>query len=297
MPGVSGHPQSSNPPIVRLSIGDWPDSDLFPVALTGLPGDADGSRERSPDADVLHLVSQNIGRVVLLVDEHELDARGLRGLPAILRGVGMELVWRPISSRPAPELLYEICGWVRDPPYRASMALMAVSTKGRAAMVAACAIDEDGVGVEKCMDIVRQYAGADALRPKYRRGILAYARYWRSLPPTEGTVLRGIRNRDLRGCMLPPQYAPWFPDINAIALTFNAYERIGTLEVLNSIVTTLHREFGKHGSLRPGHTLSELRGALFALQRGYHHEGDGPEPHDMPFIWSLIDAIRKAARS
>lgn len=292
MPGVSDHPQSPNPEIFWIPIGDGPDATAFQTALTGLPGIQD-----SPlDADVLHLLAQNVGRMVLLASAAELASHGVADLPAALRRFGIELVWRPIRSRPPPELMHEIVRWIREAPYRASAALTAATPRGRAAMVAACAIDAGGTGTNYAIGQVRGALSGDALRDRHLAAIGDYARFWRSLPPPAFVDLREIRNRDLSREMVPQPFAPWFQDMNLFALTMNAYNRGYPPEALGQLNTELRRRFVQDGNLESITSLPDARAALFGMQRAYNLEGDGPEPRDMPYLWALADAIRRLAK-
>ena len=239
----------------------------------------------------MHLLSQNIGRMLLLAAEGELISNGAVGLPAALRRFGIELIWRPIRSRPPAELTYEIVRWVREPPYRASVAVTATTFKGRAATVAACALDQGGTGTNEAVARVRAVAGAEALRSSHLGAISDYARYWRSLPHPSESVFRVIRNRDLRREMVPHPFAPWFPDLNEFAITINAYERGHSMDSLGRLMSSMREHFERDGALPMTTSLADARATLFALQRAFHHEGDGPEPHDMPFVWAIVEAI------
>ena len=296
VPGVSRHPQSSHPQIVWLPIGEGADAELFPTALTGLPGSRDAAAVATMDEDILHLVSQNIGRVVLLVTEQQLVPLGLMGLPTRLRRFGVEVVWRPVGSSSPPELLFEMSQWVLNPPYRASTALTARTVKGRAAMMAAGVINESGIGIEAAVARVRRAAGDDAIWPGQEAAIARFARYRQTLPKSDFGAIRGIRSRDLRRVMIPHPYAPWFPDLNAFALSFDGYARYGTQEEIAAVGNKLHRDFELTGTLPPAIPTRDLRAALFGVQRQQHHEGDPPEPHQMPFIWALVEGIHRAAR-
>jgi hypothetical protein len=76
----------------------------------------------------------------------------------------------------------------------------------------------------------------------------------------------------------------------------DAYERGHSMDSLSKLIETLRNKFEQIGEVDWGTSLVDSRAALFGLQRAYHFEGDGPEPHEMPFIWAVVRAISQAAK-
>ena len=92
---------------------------------------------------------------------------------------------------------------------------------------------------------------------------------------------------------VPPEGAPFFPDINEFALTYNAYNRISGVHAVAQIGNGSRARYGNDGTF-PG-DLDELRAALFFEQRRYHHFGEGPDGADLDYIQALVGAIRRVS--
>jgi hypothetical protein len=89
-----------------------------------------------------------------------------------------------------------------------------------------------------------------------------------------------IPNRALVATKLPPATADWYA-IGRFALTFDGYERWGSLERCQEVA--LARRQG---------TLTELRTCLFFEQRSWRNQGEHPDEEGMRYIRSLLEQIR-----
>lgn len=88
---------------------------------------------------------------------------------------------------------------------------------------------------------------------------------------------------------VPEPGAPFFPDINEFALTYNGYDRHG--DQAGDIGNSLRARWDETGELTDD--LAELRCALFFEQRRYHHFGTAPQDDNLEYIEALVDAIRQ----
>jgi hypothetical protein len=91
--------------------------------------------------------------------------------------------------------------------------------------------------------------------------------------------------------IIPAPGAPWFPDINEFALTFDAYQALGGFDAVGDLANRVADDWHQTGRLPED--LVELRSCLFFEQRRYHHFGHGPSEEDMPYLWALLEAIRQ----
>ncbi|MDP2272889.1 MAG: hypothetical protein Q8N23_27085 [Archangium sp.] len=94
-----------------------------------------------------------------------------------------------------------------------------------------------------------------------------------------------LSNDDLKRAQVPRADASW-EEIEAFALTFGGYQRIG------SRLTDLANQHGKAGTVPTD--LDELRGCLFFEQRRWRHFSERPSQDAMRHIRALIEGIRVA---
>ena len=89
---------------------------------------------------------------------------------------------------------------------------------------------------------------------------------------------------------IPGPNAGW-AEIGWFALRMNGYQELGNDEVadLANNAVQYHRE---HGQIDPGLTLTQLRGCLFFEQRRFRHYSHDPTDKDVPYIRTLVEAIR-----
>lgn len=99
-----------------------------------------------------------------------------------------------------------------------------------------------------------------------------------------------IPNDRLRPEDLPEVNADW-DTINPFALTFDGYTYWGSFERCAEVAERVQRRYIETGELPDD--LVELRTTLFFVQRGARHSGYDPAPEKMPFIWALIEAMRR----
>ena len=99
------------------------------------------------------------------------------------------------------------------------------------------------------------------------------------------------RQRDLTLESVPSPDAPWYPDIADFALTFNGYEALGGMGPLAETANRVQSEWTLENDKLPD-DLVELRSCLFFEQRRDHF-GQGPDERDMPYLRTLVAAIRQ----
>jgi hypothetical protein len=96
------------------------------------------------------------------------------------------------------------------------------------------------------------------------------------------------------GTGTPSRFAPWGL-IRPFAQRFNGYDFFGSLRSCGIVANTLLQLYLRDRKLTEA-SLGELRSSLFFEARRYHHYGWDPTPEEMPYIWSLIEAIRECVR-
>jgi hypothetical protein len=79
---------------------------------------------------------------------------------------------------------------------------------------------------------------------------------------------------------IPSPDADW-STISEFALTFNAYEALGSLEACAEIANA-----------RTAITLTDLRTCLFFEQRRWRHFGEKPDASSMEYIHAILEKIR-----
>jgi len=89
--------------------------------------------------------------------------------------------------------------------------------------------------------------------------------------------------------ILVPGVDASFDEIGRFALTFNAYERLGGLDVVAEIGDDVRRRFEQTGHLPAD--LETLRTALFFEQRRFRHFGVAPEGADLSYFRELVAEI------
>jgi len=92
---------------------------------------------------------------------------------------------------------------------------------------------------------------------------------------------------------VPSDDAPWFPAVNEFALTFNAYERLGSLEKTDAVARFGAKCYAGNGSFPDN--LDLVRSCLFFEQRRYHHLDVDPydEPQSREYLKALLRKIRE----
>ena len=91
----------------------------------------------------------------------------------------------------------------------------------------------------------------------------------------------------------PPTHAPaddW-DDVQALALSFDGYERWGSLERCAEVARGVQEQYEK--TKKVGGSVEELRTALFFVQRSYHHMGWPPAEDEMGYIHALVEGLRR----
>jgi hypothetical protein len=88
---------------------------------------------------------------------------------------------------------------------------------------------------------------------------------------------------------VPTAGAPWFPDVNRFALTYNAYEREGGFDPVARRANAM-RERWEDGT-EPPEDLPAVRSALFFEQRRWRHLDEEPEGRDRAYIDALLEVI------
>ena len=73
---------------------------------------------------------------------------------------------------------------------------------------------------------------------------------------------------------VPVPSAPWFPDVNEFALTWNAYNRVGSLDVVHVIASAVNGAIDR-GALGEV-SVDDLRTTLFFYQRASRHTDSVP---------------------
>ncbi len=99
--------------------------------------------------------------------------------------------------------------------------------------------------------------------------------------------------RDRPLIAVPPEDAPWWPDGSAFALTFNAYDRLGSFDSVAKLANDTAAGFAANGALPPD--IDELRACLFFEQRRYRHFDSDPyeRSKSREYLKALIRRIRE----
>ena len=94
---------------------------------------------------------------------------------------------------------------------------------------------------------------------------------------------------------VPPPGAPFWPDINEFAATYNGYSRLGGgLEDFAELANGIRARYECDHMLPED--LDKLRGALFFYQRRYHDAYAPPAGAELAYIEALVDEIRGLGR-
>jgi hypothetical protein len=101
-------------------------------------------------------------------------------------------------------------------------------------------------------------------------------------------------NGSLRPSDVPGPNAGW-GEIGWFALRFNGYETIGR-DAVGKLANESVEYHQAHGGIDPHFDLIQLRGCLFFEQRRYRHFGHDPDETAVPYIRSLVEAIRASAK-
>jgi protein-tyrosine phosphatase len=158
MPGVNAVPFS---PAFRL---DWLVDGATPllptpgrVALSSCPGRPDlGSTVRD---DIEHLVRQQIGVVVSLVDDREMEFYGAYGVRAGVREAGLRSLYFPFVDTQPPEDLFatrslcrQILSWLGEGEH---VLLHCIGGWGRSGTLAASLLTHQGFAAARAIALVR----------------------------------------------------------------------------------------------------------------------------------------------
>ncbi len=95
------------------------------------------------------------------------------------------------------------------------------------------------------------------------------------------------KHPDRTAIPVPKADAPWWPDVNEFALTFNAYERVGDFDTVAEMGNAAAKAFAEDGSLP--RDVAGLRTCLFFEQRRYRHLD--VEPYKNPEFRSYLTAL------
>ena len=104
---------------------------------------------------------------------------------------------------------------------------------------------------------------------------------------------RLVPNGELNAVDVPGPNAGW-GELGWFALTLNGYQAIGNDRIGPQANGSVHY-YAEHGRIDPGLDLTQLRSCLFFEQRRYRHFGHEPDETAVPYLRSLVEAIRAAA--
>jgi hypothetical protein len=264
---------------------------------------ADGTLSaRDLDVDLAH-ISRCADRLVVLLTGPELAAAGLDGI--MERGLrqGLAVVRLPvIRGRPVPGwLMSEIAAFrVAGPTVYAD-----TSGHGRAAVAAAWALIAGGETVESATAQVRAAAGgASLVTVRDRERVAEFWRYLREpQPPNHWSF--SLPSSGIRRSHLPPPRAPWDTHLRDFALSFDAYDYVADLTVLQVLFNEHLGIFRGSGQLSPELTLDAARACVFYVHRAWRYRSEDWPPEDWPpydpgpyanellFVWALVEWMRE----
>lgn len=152
---------------------DWLDPGWFAdghrgrLGVTHLPGKSGPSSlypgrvyDRQLDPDLADLRAAGVQRLVLLIQDHELERWGSADIVERAAARGVEVIRRPIRDGgvpKSPEEMDEIVGLLTDVRGRGGdVAVACLGGVGRAGTVAACALIGQGLSAAQAIERVRQ---------------------------------------------------------------------------------------------------------------------------------------------
>ncbi len=94
------------------------------------------------------------------------------------------------------------------------------------------------------------------------------------------------RTHDPLQIAVPSPTAPWFPEVNEFALTWNAYERVGSLDAVHAIASAVDGAMDR-GAIDEV-SVDDLRTTLFFYQRASHHTDSVPRHHRVAAILEAL---------
>jgi protein-tyrosine phosphatase len=160
--------ESGDPPL-RI---DWIDAERFAddlpgrLGLTELPGKRGASvrypgvvYRRELEADLATLRGCGVRRLLLLVEDTELDRWGDAAIVARGAAAGIEIERRPMPDGAAPGSIEEadaIVAWIRAARTVGDVATACMGGVGRTGTVAACALVDAGLGPDEAIGLVRR---------------------------------------------------------------------------------------------------------------------------------------------
>jgi len=160
--------EAADPPL-RI---DWVEAVHFGDGLAGrlgltfLPGKRGPSLRypgtvyrRELDADLATLRAEGVLRVLLLVEDAELDRWGDADIVARAARAGIEVERRPIPDGAAPRSVEEadaMVGWLQAARRSGDVAVACMGGVGRTGTLAACALVEAGRPAAEAIELVRR---------------------------------------------------------------------------------------------------------------------------------------------
>jgi protein-tyrosine phosphatase len=164
---VAGRDSGDPPPRI-----DWIDAERFAdglpgrLGLTELPGKQGASLRypgvvyrRDLDRDLAALRGHGVGRLLLLVEDAELDQWGDADIVRRAAAGDLEVERRPMPDGAAPGSVEEadaIVAWIRRARRDGDLAVACMGGVGRTGTVAACALIDAGLAPEAAITLVRQ---------------------------------------------------------------------------------------------------------------------------------------------
>ena len=163
-------------------LGDAPGR----LGLTILPGKRGASLRypgrvyrRDLDADIATLRAAGVVRLVLLVEDGELDRFGTAGRVPTTWTVPVARFPMPDGAPPAgPAVMDEILGLIAAERARGDVAVACMGGVGRSGTVAACALIAHGLPADEAIGVVRAVRHPTAVEtPEQEAFVRAYARH------------------------------------------------------------------------------------------------------------------------
>jgi protein-tyrosine phosphatase len=170
---------------------DWLRSDELPgglpgrLGLTFLPGKRGASSRypghtyrRDAAADLAAMRASGVVRLILLVEDEELERWSDPELVTVGAAAGVDVRRYPIPDGGAPgtELMARIQADIDDARARGDVAVACMGGVGRTGTVAACALVRNGLGADAAIGRVRQVRHPEAVETaEQERFVRAYA--------------------------------------------------------------------------------------------------------------------------
>jgi protein-tyrosine phosphatase len=163
---VAGAPIDPPLRVDWIEAGAFGDARPGRLGLTFLPGKRGPSLRypgrvyrRELDADLATLHELGVRRMLLLVEDSELERWSDPGIVARARSRGIEVARRPMPDGAPPasaEELEAVLDWLRARRVGGDVAVACMGGVGRTGTVAACALVEAGWGADDAIALVRR---------------------------------------------------------------------------------------------------------------------------------------------